>query len=194
MAKKYIFENGVMKLNPEYAKEQAKQDNPTTVAQPTQALAIVSSMDDVQAATQLQLKERGVAMTLSDATVSSMQIMQDDEFVESYKSKKPLDGGEVLEGLTGVFSRYEVPIGLVNKLLALSEYHLNFIIDNSASMGSPTDALVGDASEPMKSRLLASGRKAAEKMTRWEEAEDRLHVLIEFLQYIPAQSLTISCF
>ena len=47
--KKYTFENGVMKLNPEYATWQAAQDGNPPAPPPVgdQPLAVISSMGDV---------------------------------------------------------------------------------------------------------------------------------------------------
>ncbi|MDX1900715.1 MAG: hypothetical protein SFW66_01765 [Gammaproteobacteria bacterium] len=185
--KKYIFENGVMKLNPAY-----KEAGPSTIANPQQALAVVSSTNDIADASQTQMNATGKPMQLSDATQASMEIMQDQEYLDKFKVQGNLDGGELLDGLSNIFAKYEVPIGLVNKLLALSEYELNFIVDDSSSMGCGSDAPRDGASVQMKQKLGANNSFFGNSLTRWEEAEDRLHVMIDMLAYIPIDKLTIS--
>lgn len=190
-ASKYIFVDGVMKLNPNY---HAAGQPQSTVADPSKAIAIVSSTQDIQTASNAQQAATGQAMQLSTATTASMEIMQDRDFLNQFKAPTQLDGGDLLDGLSNIFAKHEIPIGLINKLLALSEYKLNFIIDDSGSMGNKTDALISQASLQVKQQHDRDGRRAASQgaMTRWEEAEDRLHVMIDILAYIPTGKISIT--
>lgn len=185
--KKYIFENGVMKINPAYKAEQAKQGNPSTVD--SSAIAVVSSTSDITEASETQQKATGEPMHLSESTTSSMEILQDEEFLDKFQSPKPIDGGVLLDKLTNIFAKYEVPIGLINKLLALESYRLNYIIDDSGSMSMTTDALASQATPYILQRR---GGNTTTPMTRWEEAEDRLHIMIDLLAYIPTNNISIS--
>lgn len=182
--KKYIFENGVMKKNPAY-----KANQPTTLLDSKKSLAIVSSTTDIQEASEIQKQATGKPMQLSTSTVASMEIMQDQDYLNQFQIKEQkLDGGDMLDGLSSIFSQYEVPIGLINKLLSLSEYHINFIIDDSGSMSSASDASIKQASIHLKNTRDPSGQRAASYnhlMTRWEEVEDRLHVMLDMLAYLP---------
>lgn len=182
--KKYIFENGVMKLNPKFNKAQPTQ---STAADPKKALAIVSTPEDVQAASDLQEQKTGKPMALSEATTASIEIIQDEDFLAKFEAPQPINGGELLDGLTSYFAKYEVPIGMVNKLLGLTEYKLNFIIDDSGSMGSSTDAKVKEAHPEMQGKLAGK-----HQMTRWQEVEDRLHVMIDMLSFIPTEDIVIN--
>jgi len=115
--------------------------------------------------------------------------------LQRFKTKQELDGGDLLDGLSAIFAKYEVPIGLVNKLLALGEYKLNFIIDDSTSMGSFSDLPISQASEQVRAARDPQGRRATsrnDKITRWEEAEDRLHIMVDMLAYIPIDNIIIS--
>ena len=182
--RKYISENGVMKLNPAFRGQ-------STVADPKKALAIVSTPQDMMAAGQLQQQKTGVPMQVSEATSASIEIMQDKEYLDKFQSKQRLNGGDLLDGITNFFAKYEVPIGLVNKLLTLSEYNLNFMIDDSGSMGMETDVTVSEAmSQVIKTRLAGQSRR----LTRMEEAEDRLHVMIDMLAFIPTGVIHIHFF
>lgn len=196
-APKFIFDaNGVMKLNPAYQKDEAKKGNVLgqTVADPKQALAVVSTPEDVAAASEAQMKTGKGPTQMADATVATMQIMQDEDYLNKFQAGTQLDGGELLEGLTKEFGRYEIPIGLTNKLLALSEYGLNFIVDDSGSMNSKTDVAFAQASPAMRNEMDPKGKRASDKrsyMTRFEEAEDRLHIMIDLLKFIPTNDITI---
>lgn len=192
---KYIFVNGVMKVDPNYKSQDVAQGSPSTVADQTQALAVVSSTNDIAEATAIQEKATGKPMQLSDATVSSMQIIQDKDFVDSFRTSQKLDGGNLLDGISNVFAQYEVPIGLLNKLLALQLYDLlNFKIDDSGSMRRETDALLSQATIYTKAKVADKNRLSNPdaKMTRWEEAEDRLHIMIDMLAYLPIKKIKLS--
>lgn len=186
--KKYIFENGVMKINPAYKAEQANQGKPSTVD--SSAIAIVSSTNDIAEATQTQEQATGEPMRLSESTTSSMEIMQDQEFLDKFEAPAPIDGGELLDKLCNVFAKYEVPVGLINKLLALEQYHLNFIIDDSGSMAQSTDSPLSQATKYILERRRGN---TSGQMTRWEEAEDRVHIMIDMLAFIPTNNISI-CF
>jgi hypothetical protein len=132
--KKYIFVNGVMKLNPDYVDPSALVQvaappaEPSTTAQPLQ---VISSMNDVADATDAQVQATGVPMQLAPSTIDTIQQMQSDAFVNQFA---PSDQSNIVDGLTEAFVEHEVPLGMINKLRALSNYRLHFIIDDSGSM------------------------------------------------------------
>ncbi|WP_131783849.1 hypothetical protein [Legionella gresilensis] len=188
---KYIFENGVMKLDPNYQAQHQNQGTlPTTNPQ---ALTIISTTQDMQDASHAQQLATGKPMQVAEATIASMQIMQDEDYLNQFKTQQKLDGGELLDGLSNVFARYEVPIGLVNKLLALTEYSLNFIIDDSGSMNSLSDLPMSAAHPIVKQMRDPQGTRASMngKLTRWEEAEDRIHIILDMLAYLPINKIKL---
>lgn len=186
---KYVFIDGVMQLNPKYVPD-AKAGEPvkTTVADPQNAIAITSTMSDIAQAGEAKKAAGAGPLQTSKATEASITIMQDSYYLDKFGTPDQINPGELVDGITRYFAQYEVPLGLVNKLLALSEYKLNFIIDDSGSMMGHTDATINDACDFTKSKYDPQGKRAKSynnKMTRWEEAEDRLHILIDMLAYIP---------
>jgi hypothetical protein len=191
-AKKYIFENGVMKLNPEYVNENNASTGSVTQPTPThdQPLAIVSSMNDVGDATTAQVEATGAPMQLAQSTVASLDIIQDDDYGNQFQGGG--DSADLLEGLTNYFVQYEIPVGMLNKLLALQFYNLYFIIDDSGSMRAPTDSMMNEAT----TYILRNGQTAnpQQPMTRWQEAENRLHVMMDILAYVPTKQIVISFF
>lgn len=194
MPNKYIFENGVMKLNPQY---QASQ--PSTIAHPDKALAVVSDMKDVFTANAVREQAKAPPLHMAESTQAAMQIIQDETFAGGFSLSdgRTVDSTRVLEDLTGLFAQYEIPLGLLNKLLFLMEYNTRMIIDDSGSMTLPSDVKRTQASIHMKDRKLpgyATGHYWFGKedcLSRWEEAEDRLHILIDILAYIPTPPITI---
>lgn len=191
---KYIFVNGVMEINPKYVPD-VKGGEPakTTVADPKNSLAIISTMDDMAKASEAKQNAGAGPVQASRATGSSITIMQDSYYIDKFESTKPLDPGELVDGITSYFAKYEVPLGLVNKLLALLEYKMNFIIDDSGSMNQYTDASMKDATDYIKKQYDPNGKRAnsyQHQMKRWEEAEDRLHIFIDMLAYVPTGPIT----
>lgn len=191
--KKYLFKDGVMIPNPDYKAEQTDQKPSMPMPNASSALTVVSTMSDVAQATEAQQVATGKPMQLSEQTVKSMEAVQDQKFIDKFKTSQPLDGGDILDGISKYFARYEVPIGLLNKVLALTEYNLNFYVDDSGSMGGPSDVLLADATDHIKARHPGlSPTDRVSKLTRWEEAADRIHILIDMLSYIPSNPITIS--
>lgn len=172
---KYKFVNGIMRLNPEFSSQTKTQ---STVAKPNEALAIVSSTDDVMNVGE-NYPNRPVQ--LSESTTASMEIMQDPGFMQSVGHSS----GNLLDDVTRVFAKYEIPIGLINKLFGLTDSELYFIIDDSGSMMGTSDVLAKDSSAWMKPKL----KNSAGFMNRWQECEDRLHILAEVLSYVPVKTI-----
>lgn len=126
-------------------------------------------------------------MHLADSTVQAIQRTQSDDYVSQF-NLAPADSNMVLDGLTEAFIQYEVPIGMINKLHALASFRLNFIIDDSGSMRAPTDVFLSEGTP-----YLLRGAPAPENtaMTRWQEAENRLHILIDILAFVPFKFMTV---
>lgn len=191
---KYIFVNGVMQINPEWLKQQG----PQVTAPPPKALAIVSTPSDIMAATQAQQQATGQPMLVTPNAQQPMMVMQSQAYNSQFGAQFQGQNGAVMEGLTELFGRYEIPIGLLDKLLYLARYHLNFIMDDSGSMGSPTDMIIREIHPEtrfnVEARCQSKGIRLHDQvvLSRWEESENRLHIMIDFLQYLPIQSMTIS--
>jgi hypothetical protein len=181
--KKYVKVNGVMKLNPEYKKWTEKQANvaqpdgvfapPTTVLKPDKALPIVSSMDDHEMLNEASTVKGGKEIPLSDSTNATIEMMQEPEIcVEAGMTPDTM-----VDELGNIMNKYEVPMGLMNKLMMLSEFHtLEFLMDDSGSMTLVSDTVNPDTGRPN---------------TRWQEAQIRLKEMIEILAYVPFNQIVI---
>lgn len=81
-------------------------------------------------------------------------------------------------GLDSLFAKYEIPMGLTKKLFELQRFDaLEFILDDSGSMESPTDMLGPNG----------------EKLSRWQEQQHRMKEFLEILAYVPTKPIRI-CF
>jgi hypothetical protein len=158
--RKYYFVNGVMKLNPNFPapppapKTKSTAPAPVVVSAPSVAtteplpqtpspvldvavvepLQVISSLDDLLQAVDAQADDTGVPMQLAASAVQAIDKTQGDEYISQLNGSTAAGNQIILEGLTNVFTKYSIPIGMMNKLQALSSYRLNFIIDDSGSM------------------------------------------------------------
>ena len=170
MPKKYVKVNGIMKLNPEYKKwKEAQSSKPaTTVLNSSQALPIVSSMEDYE-----KINDDIGAVQMSESTAATIEMIQEPEIA----LESGLQPDAMVDELGKMLAKYEIPIGLVNKVMALSEFEsLEFIIDDSGSMQLSTDTI-----DP----------RTRQYMTRWEEARIRLKEMIEVLAYVPFNQIGV---
>ncbi|MBS0625404.1 MAG: hypothetical protein JSS32_05080 [Verrucomicrobia bacterium] len=164
---KYAVIDGVRQLNPEYKKYMAQQGKPATTAlRPDVALPVVSNMDQHQQLRDASLKANSGDVPLAKSTDATIDMLQDPD----YCRKIGLGADQAVDALGNLFAKYEVPMGLMNKLMGLTEFnYLEFTVDDSGSMGT---------------RVSAS-------QTRWGEAHERLKTLVEILAYIPTPRVVI---
>lgn len=189
---KYIFVNNVMMLNPDYVEDQKQQGIAPSNLSP-HALTVLTSPTEVMQASnaKLQATNGQQAIQTATATQASVQVMQSDRYLNQFHAPQKVSGGTLLDKLTRIFARYEIPIGLINKLLMLAENKLNFILDNSGSMLSETAFKVSQCTDYVKRRY--QGQSLESNISRWHEAEDRIHIMLDMLAYIPTGPLTFSC-
>jgi hypothetical protein len=181
--KKYIKINGVMKMNPEYKawkNAQIQGGTPgaipiaasaftTAVPLSANALPVVTNMED-----HMQLNEDlGIDVPLAQSTDATIEMMQEPEI----SLEAGMQPDEMVDKLGIILSKYEVPMGLMNKLMMLSEYaSLEFIIDDSGSMQMNSDTV-----NPLTRNM----------NTRWEEAHQRLKEMVEIIAYVPFNQIGI---
>jgi hypothetical protein len=172
MPKKYVKVNGIMKLNPEYKKWKEAQNSSkpaTTVLSSSQALPIVSSMEDYATINE----DLNTEIVMSESTVATIEMIQEPEIA----MESGLQPDDMVDELGRMLAKYEIPIGLTNKLMALSEFSsLEFILDDSGSMSLRTDTI-----DPRTNQAIS----------RWAEAKNRLKEMIEVLAYVPFNQIGI---
>ncbi|CAB9502117.1 expressed unknown protein [Seminavis robusta] len=173
--KKYIKINGVTKLNPEYRRWKESQGVPaTTVASPSIALPIVSSMEDHEKLNAASIAAGGKEVPLAESTNATIEMMQEPEIC----MEAGMRPDEMVDQLGAVLNKYEAPMGLMNKLMLLTEFEvLEFMVDDSGSMTIVSDTVA------------ANGRP----QTRWQEAQRRLKEMMEILGHVPFNEIQI-CF
>lgn len=135
--KKFVKINGIMKLNPEYKTwKESKGQIASTVPNAANALPVVTTMADYEALNQaVVIAGDAVPVTWAESTNATMEILREPEICVA----AGMTPDTMLNRLQVIFDKYEVPIGLINKLLILSEFDiLEFLIDDSGSMVSKT--------------------------------------------------------
>ena len=122
--KKYVLINEVMKLNPEYKRWQDSTGVGTATSLPNlaQALPVVTCLEDY-----IQLKDDlGTNILLAESTDATIEMIQDQEF----SADVGMNPDTMVNVIGDVLSKYEVPVGLTNKVRPLP-YHAPFPLDRS---------------------------------------------------------------
>ena len=126
--KKYIKINGVMKMNPAYKRWKDAQGGGGGGAVPfatatnvnPNALAVVSSMED-----HMQLNaDLGTAIPLAESTDATIEMVQEPEI----SMEAGMAPDEMVDKLGAILSKYEVPMGLMNKRKFILVFHLSFML------------------------------------------------------------------
>jgi len=172
--KKYTKVDGVMQMNPAYKIWKNKQQGggaAATNAVPVSAnaLPVVSNMED-----HMKMNEDlGENIPLAQSTDATIEMMQEPEI----SLEAGMQPDEMVDELGAILGKYEVPMGLMNKLMMLSEFaSLEFIVDDSGSM-----QMVSDTINPATKKL----------NTRWQEAHQRFKEMLEILAYVPFQQIGV---
>lgn len=130
---KYSHHNGILTVN-----SQNQETTTIPVATPVIPLAIICSQDDITEINGFPT-ENGRMQNIPISTLNTIREMQAPEYLSYFNVTSERN---LFEELCTYFIRYEVPIGLLTKLMALKDYRLNFMIDDSGSMGCQTDVYV----------------------------------------------------
>jgi hypothetical protein len=110
--KKYVKIDGVMKLNPEYKVWKESQSGgagtATSLPNSAQALPVVSCTED-----HMQLNsDLGSNIPLAESTEATVAMMQDEDFC----ADAGMNPETAVDELGSVLAKYEVPMGLMNKV------------------------------------------------------------------------------
>lgn len=154
---KYIFENGVMKMNPAFNAQAGRPAPPATIHQP---LAVVTCLADAQSYAGTAEQEFYMAPSAT-AAIEEMQS-------PAYQAYFEVSEGKLFDELSTYFAQYEVPMGLLSKLLLLRKYRINIMVDDSGSMMSSTDVTFAEATN-----YLRGEHDPRSNLTRIQEAENR---------------------
>ncbi|GAX21695.1 hypothetical protein FisN_29Hu136 [Fistulifera solaris] len=174
--KKYIRQDGVMKLNPTftYWKEATEGKPATTLVYANVALPVVTNLEDHEALNEASVAWGGQEFASSESVNATVEMMQEPEIC----MEAGMQPDTMVDELGRVLYKYEVPMGLMNKLMMLSEFEvLEFMVDDSGSMTLLSDTLTA----------------TKQTQTRWEEAQARLMEMLDILAYVPFQEIQV-CF
>lgn len=179
-SRKYIFQDGKMVVNPDYQQTTTTITHQTAQPITPQALTIVSSLEDIAMA------QEHAQMVLAPSTISIMDQMQAPGYMSTNSNKS---NPTYLDKLTRLFAKHDIPIGMITKLQTINKCS-HYIIDDSESMSRNSDVKLSEASSEFFNSKFAG--KEDRLMTRWEEAEDRLHAFIDFIAYLPARTVQMT--
>lgn len=162
--KKYIVENGVTKINPAYTawkKGTSFSSVPSAPSTP-QPLVTFSSLEEIQIAAE----QTGQPFNLAPTVLSTMQIIEEDPDIAEAMSLNPQQLKAYQEAIR---VKYDIPIGLSNQLLLLSEHKIEFIVDDSFSMDC----------------------RSSRNETRWQEAQRNIKEMLEIISSVPTGNMEI---
>ena len=200
MVKKFIQDaNNRTIKNPAHPANQPTSNQAASSSSNSAAIPVITNLDDMVET----FADMNIATPASTALAA--EVVQSDAFSNALNVNDP---DQALDALSEYFERFEIPLGLLDKLLHLMRYKLTFILDDSGSMRNPSDVLRAEAmSEQMRAQFAASPAASSSsyassssakrvrtdpKMTRWEEMQDRMHALVDVLAYIPCKPITIT--
>ena len=178
MAPKFITVNGVRKLNPEWKNSSSTEAYP--FRNRTTALPVVSHPSQAGLFSPAEA-EIVVAPSYAQAVKQYQDYMAENDIiiVEAEIVVEDQDNQQQQHGLgkiAGVLSKYEIPAGMLTKLLELKNFDVaEIIVDDSSSMNALTDA---------------RGPRG-EQITRWTEAKWRILQMMEIIAYVKAPTFYI---
>jgi hypothetical protein len=185
---KYLFIDGVLKINQSYRNEVLGATFPQPY--PQQPLALLCCIEDVELAFAAQCQSTGYQLQLSPYSIESIDTFQDLSYCRELgllEQELPTN----LDHLMSLFNQLEIPLGCLHKIKALKNYHLYFLIDDSYSMITSTSPYLASshAHEILLSRRTISD---SEYLTYWEYCESLLHNFMDILCFVPMKSVRIS--
>lgn len=169
--RRYHYENGLLRRA--YSQDHYQQDGFYDAI----PLAVVTNPSELRDVDQLY-------RTSVDPSVSAVP----DELAKVI-DRMAVESDETLQHLSELFGKYEIPIGVLSKLMSLREYHVWFILDDSGSMGTLSDSDHWDSSF-MRTKYPNKLSKFS-PATRWLELQDRIHLIMEFMVYVKPLKITI---
>ena len=182
---KYKTENGIRKYNPAYHEPSATAVavpfvNQTTALPIVAAVATAPSLEEDIAVGAIGGDEEISFVPTSnygDAVTKYHEEIEPEIYLGGYSANNEADGGDSLDELNAILAKYEVPAGMLSKLLDVRQFDVaEIIVDDSGSMG-----LMTDAKDP----------KTGASMSRWWEAKHRISQMVELLAYVVCPPITV---
>ncbi|MFI0434131.1 MAG: hypothetical protein ACH350_00185 [Parachlamydiaceae bacterium] len=164
--KKYIIENGVKKINPAYTQSQTGRilSQPLSSSAPLSPPPLMTFYTESEANICAEETESPIMFTPSYQ--ETMKIIEEDP---ELSARIGLNPHEMKLEQEKVRNKYQIPMGLANKLSILSEYQLQFIVDDSSSMSN----------------------RSSGSESRWEEAKRNIREMLEICSCIPTGPIEI---
>ncbi|KAL7427841.1 hypothetical protein ACHAXM_001025 [Skeletonema potamos] len=169
MTQKYTTTNGIRKYNPAYVP-------PPNATKAALFINKATALPVIPSPTAPSLEEEEIVVipttTYEAAVVAYHEEAEQEIYFGGYEGE-----GDSIDELNNIMAKYEVPAGMLAKLLQVKEFQLmEIIVDDSASMNCATDAY-----DPI----------TGSTMSRWWEAKWRISQMIELLAYVPSPPIRI---
>lgn len=174
MAQRYTTDNGVRRQNPAYVPAAASASSaPVAAAVPFANQATALAVVPVPTAPALEEEIVVVPTEGYGAAVARYEAEVEPEiYVGGYQGD-----GSSIDALNAVLAKYEVPAGMLSKILDVSRFEtIEIIVDDSGSMGRATDAR-----DPV----------TGASMSRWAEARHRISQMVELLAHVKCPPVRI---
>jgi hypothetical protein len=170
VTQKYTTTNGVRKYNPAYVP-------PPNAAKAAPFINQATALPVIPAPTAPSLEEEEEIVVIPTTTYDAAVVAYHEEAEQEIYFGGYDGEGDSLDELNNIMAKYEVPAGMLAKLLQVKDFQLmEIIVDDSGSMNCATDAL-----DPI----------TGSKMRRWWEAKWRISQMIELLAYVPSPPIKI---
>lgn len=112
--------------------------------------------------------------------------------IEAKTTDVSMDDDNLEPRLIQLFEERKIPVGLIYRLLLLTENKLNFLMHDSGDMNQPTDTMISEAHSCVRERLTSIGLNPNNLLTQWQEAESRLHRFIDLFGHVPTKDVVIN--
>lgn len=169
----------------EFGQEEKEETKITNVANTIQTTpAYDDALRDYQSQWHFQALQEYEALEAlneyEDITRSTFFHEKDDH---GYNEQMKKELGETLE-------RYEVPAGMLSKLMGLQNYAMaEILVDDSTRMNELSDVEIALSTQQQPQQPKQMGY-----LTRWAEAKERIMQMMEFVAYIPTAPTFLVCF
>mmetsp|Transcript_15855 Transcript_15855/g.30182 ORF Transcript_15855/g.30182 Transcript_15855/m.30182 type:complete len:704 (-) Transcript_15855:244-2355(-) len=154
------------------------------------ARAVIKATEDYEEAVQDYQSQWQLQALQEYENLAALQEYEDitksSSFTVAVSKDNALDR-QMQRELEHILERYEIPGGMLSKLMALENYGIaEIIVDDSGSMNKASDVVADFSSGANYMNCANETTEGPEKfLTRWAEAKERIMQMMELIAYIP---------
>lgn len=129
---------------------------------------------------------------ISPETQAIIDKMQLPSYLDRFEAKDEISGKDFIDALGKFMEDNQIPPGMLNILNEkVQEYDYWFVIDDSGSMNLSSGLEKSTACKEMDGQWHPRNINQT-WMSRWEEVQNRLHLMAELLSCLPGKKITFS--